>query len=153
MVALQQPCIWPASAHDGLSRRGRRRRRRASRVAATGGSPDRADADVLLRLLEILLSDPVRKARNFWRTVPDGLTFAELREMYPHGTGGFEHIDTLMTFWETTGSLLKHGLLSEELAFDSFLEAPPWKKVEVTAGHISWGTGCQRVHGAAGPAR
>lgn len=35
-----------------------------------------------------------------------------------------------MIFWETMGSLLKHGLLNEELAFDTFLDAPPWPKVE-----------------------
>jgi hypothetical protein len=26
--------------------------------------------------------------------------------------------------------LLKHGLLNEDLAFDAFLDAPPWPKVE-----------------------
>ena len=99
-------------------------------MAAT---PDRADADTLLRLLEIYLSDPVRRARNFWRTIPDGLTFAELREKYPPGTEPYEHIDAMMIFWETVGSLIRHGLLNEELAFDTFLDAPPWKKIEVAA--------------------
>jgi len=26
--------------------------------------------------------------------------------------------------------LLRHGLLNEDLAFDTFLDAPPWPKVE-----------------------
>jgi hypothetical protein len=96
-------------------------------------SPDRNDRDVLLRVLEIFLSDPVRKARNFWRTIPDGLTLAELYEKYPRGSEGFAHIDTVFAFWETVGSLLKHGLLNEDLAFDTFLDAPPWKKIESIA--------------------
>ena len=39
----------------------------------------------------------------------------------------------MLTFWETVGALLKKGLLSEELAFDTFLDAPPWKKIEAAA--------------------
>jgi hypothetical protein len=95
--------------------------------------PGRSDVDLLLRILELFLSEPLRKARNFWRTIPEGLTFAELEEKFPRGTEGFEHIDTVLTFWETVGALLEKGLLSEELAFDTFLDAPPWKKIEAAA--------------------
>src|SRR5712692_8614340 len=76
------------------------------------------------------LSEPIRQARRFWRTMPDGLGFDELRKKYPKGSEESEHISNFMIFWETVGSLLKHGLLNEELAFDSFLDAPPWPKVE-----------------------
>jgi hypothetical protein len=96
-------------------------------------APGRADLDVLLRILEIFISDPVRKARNFWRTIPEGLTLAELDEKFPRGSEAYEHIDTMLTFWETIGSLLKHGLVNEDLAFDTFLDAPPWKKIETAA--------------------
>jgi hypothetical protein len=96
-------------------------------------APDRNDRDVLLQILQIFVSDPVRRARNFWRTIPDGLTLAELDEKFPHGTEEFAHIDTVLAFWETIGSLLKHDLLNEELAFDTFLDAPPWKKIESVA--------------------
>lgn len=95
--------------------------------------PERSDVDLLLKILELFLSEPLRKARNFWRTIPDGLTFAELTEKYPQGTEGFEHIDTVLAFWETVGALLKKGLLSEELAFETFLDGPPWKKIEAAA--------------------
>jgi hypothetical protein len=86
--------------------------------------------EVLLRIMEIYLSDPVRKARAFMRTVPEGLTFDELVERYPRGGEDYELFSNLIIFWETVGSLMKHGLLNEELAFDTFLDAPPWKKVE-----------------------
>jgi hypothetical protein len=95
--------------------------------------PDRSDVDLLLRILELWLSDPLRRARNFWRTIPDGLTFKELDERYPRGTESFEHIDTVITFWETVGALLRRGVLSEESAFETFLDAPPWKKIEAAA--------------------
>ena len=100
---------------------------------AMSEQPGRSDVELLLRILELFLSEPLRKARNFWRTIPDGLTFAELTEKYPTGTEGFEHIDTVLAFWETVGALLRKGLLSEELAFDTFLDAPPWQKIEAAA--------------------
>jgi hypothetical protein len=93
-------------------------------------SPSRDDADALLKLMEVYLSEPVRKAKQFWRTIPDGLTFDELRAKYPQGSDEFTYVDTMMIFWDTVGLLLKHGLLSEDLVFDSFLDAPPWPKVE-----------------------
>ena len=64
------------------------------------------------------------------RTVPDGLTFDELVARYPRGSEDYELFGNMMVFWETIGSLMKHGLLNEELAFDTFLDAPPWNKVE-----------------------
>ena len=97
------------------------------------GAPGREDAYMLVRLLEVFIGSPMAEARNFIRTVPDGRTFAELREEYPPGTKEFQYIDTVLAFWETMGSLIKHGLLNEELAFDTFLDAPPWPKMEAAA--------------------
>jgi len=92
--------------------------------------PTREDADMLLRVMEVYFSRPVREARRFWRTIPDGLGYEELHAKYPKGSKEFEEIGTMMIFWETVGSLIKRGLLNEELAFDTFLDAPPWKKME-----------------------
>jgi hypothetical protein len=40
--------------------------------------PSRQDAEMLLRVMEIYLSEPLRTARRFWATIPDGLGFEEL---------------------------------------------------------------------------
>jgi hypothetical protein len=93
-------------------------------------SPNREDLEILLRIMEIYLPDPVRKARSFWRTIPDGFSFEELLAMYPRGSEDLELFGNMMIFWETIGSLMKHGLLNEELALNTFLDAPPWTKVE-----------------------
>jgi hypothetical protein len=53
-------------------------------------SPNRGDLEVLLRIMEIYLSDPVRKARALMRTVPEGLTFDELVERHPRGSEDYE---------------------------------------------------------------
>ena len=39
-------------------------------------------------------------------------------------------LSTMAIFWETSGSLMRRGLLQEDLAFDTFMDAPPWGKVE-----------------------
>jgi hypothetical protein len=92
--------------------------------------PTGKDAAMLLDVMSVYLSAPMMEARRFWRTVPDGLGFDELRKKYPRGSEDFEKFSNVMIFWETVGSLLKRGLLNEELAFDTFLDAPPWPKVK-----------------------
>jgi hypothetical protein len=92
--------------------------------------PTARDATTLLEVMSIYLSAPMKEARTFWRTIPDGLGFEEMLNKYPRGTGEFENISNMMIFWETIGSLLKRGLLNGDLAFDTFLDAPPWPKVQ-----------------------
>ena len=85
---------------------------------------------MLLQLLQIYLSPAVVAARGFWRTLPAGLSKAELEAKYPPGSEGHNNVFTLLYFWETVGGLLKQGLLSEELAFDTVFDAPPWPTIE-----------------------
>ena len=99
-------------------------------VSCFMSKPTTQDAQVLLTLMDIFLSDSVREARKWWRTLADGLSLAEFEKRFPRGSEGWEHFSTLAIFWETTGSLMRRGLLSEDLAFDTFMDAPPWGKVE-----------------------
>ncbi len=88
------------------------------------------DAEMLLEVMSIYLSPAMLDARRFWRILPDGLGFEELLEKYPKGSEDYERLSNIMIFWETIGSLLKRGLLNQDLAFDTFLDAPPWPKVK-----------------------
>jgi len=92
--------------------------------------PTKQDAQTLLTLMDIYLSDSVREARKWWRTLPDGLSLEEFEKRFPRGSEGWEHLSTMAIFWETAGSLMRRGLISEDLAFDTFMDAPPWEKVE-----------------------
>ena len=92
--------------------------------------PTKQDAETLLTLMDIYLSDSVREARKWWRTLPDGLNLEEFEKRFPRGSEGWEHLSTMAIFWETAGSLMRRGLISEDLAFDTFMDAPPWEKVE-----------------------
>jgi hypothetical protein len=87
------------------------------------------DASTLLTLMQIFFSEPMLKARRFWRTdFSEGMSLSELEGRFPKGSEGYEHFINLASFWETVGSLMQKGLVNEDLAFDTFLDAPPWKK-------------------------
>lgn len=92
--------------------------------------PSKQDAEILLTLMDISLSNPVREAYQWLRTLPAGLGLEEFEQKFPRGSDGWEHFTTLAIFWETAGSLMRRGLLNEDLAFDTFLDAPPWSKLE-----------------------
>ncbi|HZP91633.1 MAG TPA: hypothetical protein VFB20_01955 [Burkholderiales bacterium] len=104
---------------------------RGASTAPGARPPSVADAHILLTLLQTLLSEPLLKARRFWRTeLTEGMSLADFESRFPKGSEGYEHFLNMIAFWETTGSLMQRGLVNEDLAFDTFLDAPPWKKVE-----------------------
>ena len=92
--------------------------------------PTKQDAQLLLTFMDIFLSGPVREARKWWRKLPEGLSLEEFEKRFPRGSEGWEHFSTMAIFWETAGSLMRRGLIQEDLAFDTFMDAPPWGKVE-----------------------
>ena len=91
--------------------------------------PSPRDGSTLLSLMQIFFSDPIMKARRFWRTeLSEGISLADFESRFPKGSEGYEHFINLASFWETVGSLMQKGLVNEDLAFDTFLDNPPWKK-------------------------
>src|SRR3989441_11386751 len=92
--------------------------------------PTRQDAQVLLTLMDIFLSNSVREARRWWRSLQDGLSLEEFEKRFPGGREGWDPFSTMAIFGETAGSLMRRGLLQEDLAFDTFMDAPPGGKVE-----------------------
>src|SRR5881628_637244 len=63
--------------------------------------PTTQDAQALLTLMDIFLSDSVREARKWCRTLPDGLSLEEFEKRFPRGSEGWEHFSTMAIFWET----------------------------------------------------
>jgi len=89
------------------------------------------DAQVLLSLMQILFSDPIVKAERWWRSeLKKDMSLEEFETKFPRGSEGHENFINLVCFWETVGSLTRKGLLKEDLAFDTFLDSPPWSKVD-----------------------
>src|SRR2546428_4383400 len=92
--------------------------------------PTRQDAQVLLTLMDIFLSNSVREARKWWRSLQDGLSLEEFEKRFPRGSEGWEHLSTMAIFWETAGSLMRAGLLQEDLAFGRFMDDPSCGKAQ-----------------------
>ncbi|HKC10663.1 MAG TPA: hypothetical protein VKI41_01250 [Vicinamibacteria bacterium] len=77
--------------------------------------------------MPIFFSEPILRARRVRRTeLGQGRSALEAR--CPKRSDGYEHFINLARFWEAVGSLMQKGLVNEDLAFDAFLDAPPWKK-------------------------
>ena len=87
------------------------------------------DAGVLVTLLQVFLSEPILKATRFWRTeIREGMSLEEFESRFPRGSDGYENFINLAVFWEVVGSLMRKGLVKEDLAFDTFLDAPPGRR-------------------------
>lgn len=101
----------------------------ADAQATSRHKPSPQDASTLLSLMQIFFSEPMLRARRFWRTeIAEATSLQEFESRFPKGSEGYEHFINLASFWETVGSLMQKGLVSEDLAFDTFLDAPPWNK-------------------------
>ena len=105
--------------------------RSEARTTHAARKPSAHDADVLLALMQVYFSDSIVKARRLWRKeLTPGMSLEDFEARFPRGSEGYEHFINLASFWETVGSLIQRGLVSEDLAFDTFLDAPPWEKAE-----------------------
>ena len=91
--------------------------------------PTHEDANIMLQLEELLLMEPNYKAMYwFWRVFHQQRleTSEEIRRTYPVTSEGQRNLDRIAAFWESAGTLVKNGLLSEQLFFDRFLVKPYW---------------------------
>src|SRR2546428_14019479 len=91
--------------------------------------PTKQDSQILLTLMDIFLSESVREARKWWRTLPEGLSLEEFEKRFPRGSEGWEHFSSMAIFWEPAGSALRCRLLQGVGAFLSFIDAPRWGQV------------------------
>jgi hypothetical protein len=48
----------------------------------------------------------------------------------PKGSAGSANAEAISTFWETVGTLAKHGLIKEDLLFDRYLISPYWERLK-----------------------
>ena len=97
--------------------------------------PTHADAEILLRLVELAQSEQMVKAQKWlWRDFSDE-DFEEFQERYPRGSDGESYCMTISSFWETAGVLLYYKLINKDLLFDRFMPEPHWEKLKfITQG-------------------
>ncbi len=101
--------------------------------ATRGAKATKEDAKLLLRFEQLLLTEPVQKARDwFWSEFrPKKFKdYEEYRKLYPEGSEGDRNLGLIGSLWETAGVLVDNGLLHEGLFFDTYLVKPWWEPVK-----------------------
>lgn len=92
--------------------------------------PTRADAEILLRLVELGQSERTVKALKWFWSEFSAKDFEEYKRKYPCGSEGDDYCTAISTFWETVGVLLYYKLVNEDLLFDRFMVEPYWEKLK-----------------------
>ncbi len=88
------------------------------------------DAHLVVQLAELGTRMSDANARGFiWG--PEFITDAkEFFEKYPPGSEGWNHVGGIASWYETIGTLWKHGLLDEDLLFDWLYIAGMWERLK-----------------------
>jgi hypothetical protein len=103
-------------------------RRKESQMA----KPTHEDAVVMLQLVH---SWPVEASDWIWSDefTPD---YAEYSASNPDGGPAFANVRAILNWYETIGTLHKHGLISEELLFDWLAIDAVWERMKSYA--LAW---------------
>jgi hypothetical protein len=93
--------------------------------------PTRADAEILLKLVELEQSDRMIRAQSwFWGEFSEK-DFEEFQKEYPSGSEGDNYCNAIIDFWETVGVLLHYKLINEYLLFDRFWDVESyWERLQ-----------------------
>jgi hypothetical protein len=92
--------------------------------------PTRADAEILLKLVELQQSERMIKAQNWFWSEFSEKDFEEFQKEYPSGSEGDNYCMAISSFWETVGVLLHYKLINEDLLFDRFMVEPYWERLQ-----------------------
>ena len=105
------------------------------------GKPAYEDANVMLRLVN---SWPVEASDWIWSDefIAD---HREYLERHPEGEG-FSNIRMILNWYETIGTLYKHGLINEELLFDWLAVDAVWQRMKSHALAIREESGEPRMY-------
>lgn len=99
--------------------------------------PDHHDAELLLRLYELRREERLRRAREFLLHEFQAEPAGELFQRYPFGSEANTSLRMVMSYWEMAASLVKRGLIHEDLFFENNREFwVVWRKVKPAAMFI-----------------
>ncbi|SRR5579875_3217195 len=94
------------------------------------GRITQSDIYILLKLNEWYQSERLYNAWLFSQFEFKAKDWKDFCSKYPQGSKGYEAFFSVGHFLELVGVLVKHGLFSEELFFDTFWFEPIWKNFE-----------------------
>ena len=92
--------------------------------------PTREDADVMLRLAEINALYHLNEAGGIIWSEDFPRDFNAFHEKYPRSTRESTLVNTLLGWFESVGTLVRNGLLSEDLAYDWLAIDASWERLK-----------------------
>jgi hypothetical protein len=94
--------------------------------------PTREDADILLRLAELLALYNMPAAATFVWSDDFPTDFAQFRDKFPRGKRSEEEdlLHRFVGYFETAGTLYRNGLFSGDLMFDWMAVTAAWDRVK-----------------------
>ena len=91
--------------------------------------PTKEDAEILLRLFEVF-STPQQFESGMWFMKEfSAKDYQEFKSKYPPSSPEYSHVTDVLSAIETAGALVSHGLLNEDLYFDTSGIEFLWQKV------------------------
>ncbi len=88
------------------------------------------DANLVTRLAELYFLGRIDEASNFAWSDRFVSSYGGFVKKYPPGTEEFRKLVGLCGWFETVGTLYKHGLLNHDLLFDWLAVAQTWDRVK-----------------------
>ena len=93
--------------------------------------PDHHDAELLLRLYELRREEKLRLARGWLIGEFHSDSMDDFQNRFPAGSKENEYFRMAVSYWDMAASIVKHGLINEELFFESNSELwAAWSKVK-----------------------
>ena len=93
--------------------------------------PDHHDAELLLRLYELRREEKLRLARGWLIGEFHADSMDDFQNRFPAGSKENEYFRMVVSYWDMAASIVKHGLINEELFLESGGELwTTWNKVK-----------------------
>jgi hypothetical protein len=102
---------------------------------------DHYDADLLLRLYDMRREEKLRQAREWFFREFQANSMDDLYKRFPSGSKENDYYRMVVSYWEMAGSIVKRGLINEELFFEHSGEIwAVWSKIKqlVPEARTAW---------------
>src|SRR3989304_1056293 len=81
--------------------------------------PTHADAELLLKLYDLRREARLRQARDWFFNKFAPTSMQEMQQLAPPGSDENAYMRMVTSYWETACALLNHGLIHEDLFFET----------------------------------
>ena len=92
---------------------------------------DHHDAELMLRLFDLRREEKLRHARDWFVREFRADSVEDFNQRYPFGSQENEYFRMVVGYWDMAASIVNHGLINEELFFESNPESfTVWTKLQ-----------------------